>query len=212
MNHAYPKFAAALALGISALGLSRMRRSRSTPRCRAIRRCRLRRARPSSSSPATAWPPTAASSSSAMPGLSRSSSQARGYAPAIDRKGANMVVQLGYGVDRGQTRVRRRIPSYRSRFGYGGFYDRLLLSALRPSAGGYSLRLGRSVLVRRRRHRQLCRISQPDRPPHPRRRNQSAAVRRPRPGPLADQPARYRRAEPGRSDVHRFPGPQRRDG
>jgi hypothetical protein len=51
--------------------------------------------------------------------------QARGYTPASDPKSASMVVQLGYGVDSGQTRIVQD-PFYRSRsrYGYGGFgYD-----------------------------------------------------------------------------------------
>src|SRR5438105_11346287 len=46
--------------------------------------------------------------------------QARGYTPATDPKSASMVVQLGYGVDAGQTRIVQD-PFYRSRYGYGGF-------------------------------------------------------------------------------------------
>ena len=89
----------------------------------------------------------------------------------------------------------------------------LLSSALRLSAAAaILLRLERSVLVRRRRidsyveyHSQIDLHIRAGR-------HQRAAVRRPRPGALADQPARRRRPEPGRSDVHRLPGPQRRDG
>ena len=78
--------------------------------------------------------------------------QARGYAPAASPQNANMVVQLGYGVDRGQVRIVED-PFYGSRYGspFGcgrGFY--------RPrfgwgSAGGYFVGLERSVLVWRRR-------------------------------------------------------------
>jgi hypothetical protein len=45
--------------------------------------------------------------------------QARGYQPATSPQSANMVVQFGYGVDRGQVRYVED-PFYRSRFGYGG--------------------------------------------------------------------------------------------
>lgn len=45
--------------------------------------------------------------------------QARGYAPATNAQSANMIVQLGYGVDQGQVRYVED-PFYRSRF---GFYD-----------------------------------------------------------------------------------------
>jgi hypothetical protein len=52
--------------------------------------------------------------------------QARGYAPAASAQSANMVVQLGYIVDRGQVRVVED-PFYYSRGGFGdpffgGFY------------------------------------------------------------------------------------------
>jgi hypothetical protein len=45
--------------------------------------------------------------------------QARGYAPATAPGNASMLVQLGYGVDNGQTRVVED-PFYRSHF-YGGY-------------------------------------------------------------------------------------------
>jgi len=45
--------------------------------------------------------------------------QARGYQPASDARSANMVVQFGYGVDRGQARYVSD-PFY-SRYGYGGY-------------------------------------------------------------------------------------------
>ena len=68
-------------------------------------------------------------------GLVAQQLQARGYAPAASADSANMVVQLGYGVDRGQVRYVQdpfyydRIglydpfwsPFYRPRFGYGGY-------------------------------------------------------------------------------------------
>jgi Domain of unknown function (DUF4136) len=46
--------------------------------------------------------------------------QARGFQPASSAQGANMIVQFGYGVDRGQVRYVED-PFYNSRFGYGGF-------------------------------------------------------------------------------------------
>ena len=46
--------------------------------------------------------------------------QSRGYSPATNPQNANMVVQFGYGVDRGQMRyVSEPFPP---RFGFGGFY------------------------------------------------------------------------------------------
>jgi len=56
-------------------------------------------------------------------GLVAQQMEARGYTPATDPKSATMVVQLGYGIDSGQTRIVQD-PFYRSRYGYGGFgYD-----------------------------------------------------------------------------------------
>ncbi len=46
--------------------------------------------------------------------------QARGYQPASSRQSANLIVQFGYGVDHGLTRVVSD-PFYGDRFGYGGF-------------------------------------------------------------------------------------------
>jgi hypothetical protein len=49
--------------------------------------------------------------------------QARGYTPASSPQSANMLVQLGYSVDHGQTRIVEDPFSYGryGRFGYGGF-------------------------------------------------------------------------------------------
>lgn len=46
--------------------------------------------------------------------------QARGFQPATSAQSANMIVQFGYGVDRGQVRYVED-PFYYSRYGYGGF-------------------------------------------------------------------------------------------
>jgi Domain of unknown function (DUF4136) len=48
--------------------------------------------------------------------------QARGYTPASSVQSASMVVQLGYNVGPGQVRYVED-PFYRSRYGFGGFYD-----------------------------------------------------------------------------------------
>jgi hypothetical protein len=48
---------------------------------------------------------------------------ARGYAPATDLKSANMIVQLGYIVDRGQVRYVDSGFGYGGFGRYGGFYD-----------------------------------------------------------------------------------------
>ncbi len=58
-------------------------------------------------------------------GLVAQQLQARGYSPASSPQSASMVVQLGYGIDKGQVRYQED-PFYRSRYGYGGyggFYD-----------------------------------------------------------------------------------------
>ena len=64
--------------------------------------------------------------------------QARGFQPATDARSANMVVQFGYGVDRGQVRYVED-PFYYSRWGYGGwgspFYSPFYRS--RWGYGGY---------------------------------------------------------------------------
>ena len=46
--------------------------------------------------------------------------QARGYVPAPSAQSANMVVQFGYGIDRGQ--VRYAEEPFPPRLGFGGFY------------------------------------------------------------------------------------------
>jgi uncharacterized protein DUF4136 len=62
-------------------------------------------------------------------GLVAQQLQTRGYAPATNAQSANMIVQLGYGVDRGQVRYVEE-PGFGPGFGYGslwggrGFYPR----------------------------------------------------------------------------------------
>ncbi|MFL6721005.1 MAG: DUF4136 domain-containing protein [Sphingomonas sp.] len=53
-------------------------------------------------------------------GLVAQQLQARGYQPATTPQNANMIVQFGYGVDRGQVRYVED-PFYGSRYGFGGF-------------------------------------------------------------------------------------------
>jgi Domain of unknown function (DUF4136) len=65
-------------------------------------------------------------------GLVAQQLQARGYTAATDPKSASMIVQFGYGIDHGQTRVIEDPFSY-GRFGYGGFG---------PWAGFYRPRFG----------------------------------------------------------------------
>ena len=54
-------------------------------------------------------------------GIDAQQLQARGYTPAANAQSANMVVQFGYGVDRGQVRYVSDPFSY-GRYGYGGLY------------------------------------------------------------------------------------------
>jgi hypothetical protein len=65
--------------------------------------------------------------------------QARGYTPAANPQSANMIVQFGYGIDNGQTRIVSD-PFY-NRFGYGGgFYSPFRSPFYRPRfgwGGGY---------------------------------------------------------------------------
>lgn len=53
-------------------------------------------------------------------GLVASQLQARGFQPAASANSANMIVQFGYGIDRGQVRYVED-PFYRSRYAYGGY-------------------------------------------------------------------------------------------
>jgi hypothetical protein len=113
------KFAAALALGISALGLSACAESLNTTVSRY-----------------QAMPAPQGQTFFVVPGEGMAANgglefqrfatlvaqqlQARGYAPAESPQKATMLVQLGYGVDAGQTRIVQD-PFYRSRYGYGGY-------------------------------------------------------------------------------------------
>jgi hypothetical protein len=53
-------------------------------------------------------------------GLVAQQLQARGYAPAANPQSASMIVQFGYGVDRGQ--VRYVSEPYAGHLGFGGYY------------------------------------------------------------------------------------------
>ena len=113
------KFAAAVALGISALGLSACAESLNTTVSRY-------QAMPAPQGqtffvvPGEGMAANGGLEFQRYAGLVAQQMEARGYTPAPDPKSASMVVQLGYGVDAGQTRVVQD-PFYRSRYGYGGF-------------------------------------------------------------------------------------------
>jgi hypothetical protein len=73
-------------------------------------------------------------------GLVAQQLQARGYTPASNAQSANMIVQFGYGVDRGQVRyVDDPFYGGYGRYGFGGFYgSRLGYGFYRPRFGwGY---------------------------------------------------------------------------
>jgi hypothetical protein len=117
------KFAAAIALGISAIGLSACAESLNT----VVSRYQAMPAPQGQTFFVVAGDGMAANGGlefQRYAGLVAQQLQARGYTPADSPQKASMVVQLGYGVDAGQTRVVED-PFYRSRFGYGygGFYD-----------------------------------------------------------------------------------------
>ena len=142
-------------------------------------------------------------------GLVAQQLQARGFQPASSPQSANMIVQFGYGVDHGQTRVVED-PFYRSHlyggFGWGsGFFHRSRFGWGGGWGWGWDdpFWYGGGVDSYVEYHSQIdlhIRASGTN----------AAAVRRPRPGALGDQPARRRDPEPGRRDVHRLSGAQRR--
>ena len=123
---------------------------------------------------------------------SRSSSQARGYTPAASPQSANMIVQLGYGVDRGQIRYVDDPFGYGRRF-YGADGSRFYLRASAAFGFGSAFSYGwddpfwygGGIDSYVEYHSEIdlhIRAAGTN----------AAAVRRPRPGPLADQPARRR--------------------
>ena len=64
--------------------------------------------------------------------------QARGYTPATNPQTANMVVQFGYGIDRGQVRYYEDPFYYNNRYRYGGLYSPWYSPFYRPRFGwGY---------------------------------------------------------------------------
>jgi hypothetical protein len=113
------KFAAALALGISAVALSACAESLRTTVSRY-------QAMPAPQGqtffvvPGEGMAANGGLEFQRYAGLVAQQMQARGYTPAADPKSATMLVQLGYGVDAGQTRIVSD-PFYGSR--YGRFYD-----------------------------------------------------------------------------------------
>ena len=120
-NMRISKFAAAIALGVSAMGLSACAESLNT----VVSRYQAMPAPQGQTFFVVPGEGLAANGGlefQRYAGLVAQQLQARGYAPATDPKSASMIVQLGYGVDSGQTRIVED-PFYRSRFGYGGFYD-----------------------------------------------------------------------------------------
>ena len=115
------KFAAALALGVAALGLSACAESIRTTVSRY-------QAMPAPQGQTFFVVPGGGMAANGglefqrYAGIVAQQLQARGYTPATSPQNANMLVQFGYGVDQGQVRYTAD-PFYGSRFGYGGFYD-----------------------------------------------------------------------------------------
>jgi hypothetical protein len=113
------KLSAAFALGVAALGLSACAQSLNTTVSRY-------QAMPAPQGqtffvvPAGGMANNGGLEFQRYAGLVAQQMQARGYTPAANPQSANMVVQFGYGVDRGQVRVVED-PFYRSRY-YGGAY------------------------------------------------------------------------------------------
>src|SRR4029453_15445495 len=111
------KLSAALALGVAALGLSACAQSLSTTVSRY-------QAMPAPQGqtffvvPAGGMANNGGLEFQRYAGLVAQQLQARGYTPAANPQSASMVVQLGYGVDKGQMRVVGD-PFYRSPY-YGG--------------------------------------------------------------------------------------------
>ena len=127
------KLSAAVALGVAALGLSACAESLNTTVSRY-------QAMPAPQGqtffvvPAGGMAANGGLEFQRYAGIVAQQLQARGYTPATNRQTANMIVQLGYGVDRGQVRYVED-PFYRGYgLGYGGLY--------RPFDGLYRPRFG----------------------------------------------------------------------
>src|SRR5215210_3023202 len=129
------KLAAAIALGVSALGLSACAESLNTT----VSRYQAMPAPQGQTFFVVPGDGMAASGGlefQRYAGLVAQQLQARGYAPADSPQKASMVVQLGYGVDAGQTRVVQD-PFYRRRYGYGGLYDPFYSPFYYPRFAGF---------------------------------------------------------------------------
>src|SRR5689334_4035131 len=112
------KFSAALALGVAALGVSACAESINTTVSRY-------QAMPAPQGQTFYVVPAGGMASNGGLEFQRYAAivaqqlQARGYQPATNPRSANMVVQFGYGMDRGQ--VRYVSDPFYNRYGYGGF-------------------------------------------------------------------------------------------
>ena len=114
------QFAAAAALGVAALGLSACAQSLNTTVSRY-------QAMPAPQGQTFYVMPGGGMANNGglefqrYAGLVAQQLQARGFTPAADAKSANMIVQFGYGIDRGQVRYTADPFYYDRPFGYGGF-------------------------------------------------------------------------------------------
>jgi len=116
------KFAAAIALGVAALALSACAQSLNTTVSRY-------QAMPAPQGQTFYVVPDGGMANNGglefqrYAGLVAQQLAARGYQPAANAQSANMIVQFGYGVDRGQVRyVSEPYPGPFASYGVGGFY------------------------------------------------------------------------------------------
>lgn len=136
------KFAAAVALGVSAVGLSACAESINTTVSRY-------QAMPAPQGQTFFVVPGGGAANNGglefqrYAGIVAQQLQARGYTPATDARSATMIVQFGYGIDRGQVRYVQD-PFYRSGL-YGGFGGPFYSPFYHPRFGlgvGYGYRWG----------------------------------------------------------------------
>ena len=128
------KFTAALAVGVAALSLSACAESISTTVSRY-------QAMPAPQGQTFFVVPAGGMASNGglefqrYAGIIAQQLQARGYQPATNPRSANMIVQFGYGMDRGQ--VRYVSDPFYDRYRYGGFYGPFRGGFYRPRFGRF---------------------------------------------------------------------------
>ena len=128
------KFTAALAVGVAALGLSACAESISTT----VSRYQAMPAPQGQTFFVVAGGGMASNGGlefQRYAGIIAQQLQARGYQPATNPRSANMIVQFGYGMDRGQ--VRYVSDPFYDRYRYGGFYGPFRGGFYRPRFGRF---------------------------------------------------------------------------